>query len=147
MAKTLIVGSDHAGVALKKELSEVGRELGYEIEDVGTHSTESTDYPDYAHQVASAVSRGEGLGILVCGTGVGMSMAANRHPGVRAAACGDIYSATMSRQHNDANVLCLGSRVIGSGLAAEILKAFLSSSFEGGRHERRVNKIEPPDEG
>ncbi len=147
MAKTLIVGSDHAGVALKKELSEVARELGYEIEDVGTHSTESTDYPDYAHQVASAVSRGEGLGILVCGTGVGMSMAANRHPGVRAAACGDIYSATMSRQHNDANVLCLGSRVIGSGLAAEILKAFLSSSFEGGRHERRVNKIEPPDEG
>jgi ribose 5-phosphate isomerase B len=76
-----------------------------------------------------------------------MSMAANRHPGVRAAACGDIYSATMSRQHNDANVLCLGSRIIGPGLAAEILKAFLSSSFEGGRHERRVNKIEPPDEG
>ena len=147
MAKTLIVGSDHAGVALKKELSEVARELGYEIEDVGTHSTESTDYPDYAHQVASAVSRGEGLGILVCGTGVGMSMAANRHPGVRAAACGDVYSATMSRQHNDANVLCLGSRIIGPGLAAEILKAFLSSSFEGGRHERRVNKIEPRDEG
>ena len=147
MAKTLIVGSDHAGVALKKELSEVARELGYEIEDVGTHSTESTDYPDYAHQVASAVSRGEGLGILVCGTGVGMSMAANRHPGVRAAACGDIYSATMSRQHNDANVLCIGSRIVGTGLAGEILKAFLSSSFEGGRHERRVHKIDPPDEG
>jgi ribose 5-phosphate isomerase B len=147
MAKTLIVGSDHAGVALKEELCEVARELGYEIEDIGTHSTESTDYPDYAHQVANAVSRQEGLGLLVCGTGLGMSMAANRHPGVRAAACGNIYSAAMSRQHNDANVLCLGSRIIGPGLAAEILKAFLSSSFEGGRHERRVNKIEPPDEG
>jgi len=147
MAKTLIVGSDHAGVALKKELSEVARELGYEIEDVGSHSTESTDYPDYAHQVASAVSREEGLGLLVCGTGLGMSMAANRHRGVRAAACADVHSAAMSRRHNDANVLCIGSRIIGPGLAAEILKAFLSGSFEGGRHERRVNKIEPRDEG
>ena len=147
MAKTLIVGSDHAGVTLKKELCEVARELGYEIEDIGTHSSESTDYPDYAHQVASAVSRGEGLGLLVCGTGLGMSMAANRHPDVRTAACDNIYSAAMSRQHNDANVLCLGSRIIGLGLAAEILKTFLSSSFESGRHERRVNKIEPPDEG
>ena len=147
MAKTLIVGSDHAGVGLKKELSEVARELGHEIDDVGTHSTDSTDYPDYAHQVASAVSRGEGLGLLVCGTGLGMSMAANRHPGVRAAACGDVHSAATSRRHNDANVLCIGSRIIGPGLAAEILKAFLSASFEGGRHERRVNKIEPRDEG
>ncbi len=146
MAKTLIVGSDHAGVALKKELSEVARALGYEIEDVGTHSTESTDYPDYSHKVASAVSRGEGLGLLVCGTGVGMSMAANRHPGVRAAACGDVYCAAMTRRHNDANVLCLGARIVGSGLAAEILKAFLSASFDGGRHERRVHKIELPDE-
>ncbi|MDH3201870.1 MAG: ribose 5-phosphate isomerase B [Myxococcales bacterium] len=146
MAKTLIVGSDHAGFALKKELCDVARELGYEIEDVGTHSTGSTDYPDYSHQVAKAVSCGEGLGLLVCGTGVGMSMAANRHPGVRAAACGDIYTAAMARRHNDANVLCLGARVIGPGLAAEILKAFLSSSFEGGRHERRVHKIELPDE-
>ncbi|MBW2687745.1 MAG: RpiB/LacA/LacB family sugar-phosphate isomerase, partial [Deltaproteobacteria bacterium] len=93
------------------------------------------------------VGRGEGLGLLVCGTGVGMSMAANRHPGVRAALCGDVYSASMTRQHNDANVLCIGARVVGGGLAAQILKAFLGASFEGGRHERRVNKIEPSNEG
>lgn len=147
MAKTLIVGSDHAGVGLKKELSDVARGLGYEVEDVGTHSTDSTDYPDYAHQVASAISRDGGLGLLVCGTGLGMSMAANRHPGVRAAVCGDVHSAAMTRRHNDANVLCIGSRIVGPGLAEEILKAFLSSNFEGGRHERRVNKIEPANEG
>jgi ribose 5-phosphate isomerase B len=147
MAKTLIVGSDHAGLELKRELSGVAAELGYEVVDIGTHTSDSTDYPDYAHQVASAVGRGEGLGLLVCGTGVGMSMTANRHHGVRAALCGDVFTASMSRQHNDANVLCIGARVVGGGLAAEILKAFLSASFEGGRHERRVKKIEPSNEG
>jgi ribose 5-phosphate isomerase B len=147
MAKTLIVGSDHAGLELKRELSGVAAELGYEVVDIGTHTSDSTDYPDYAHQVASAVGRGEGLGLLVCGTGVGMSIAANRHPGVRAALCGDVFTASMSRQHNDANVLCIGARVVGGGLAAEILKAFLSATFEGGRHERRVKKIEPSNEG
>ncbi|TFH27657.1 MAG: ribose 5-phosphate isomerase B [Myxococcales bacterium] len=147
MAKTLIVGSDHAGLELKRELSGVAAELGYEVVDIGTHSADSTDYPDYAHQVASAVAAGEGLGLLVCGTGLGMSMAANRHPGVRAAMCGDVFSASMSRQHNDANVLCIGARVVGAGLAAEIVKAFLTASFEGGRHERRVHKIEPSHEG
>jgi ribose 5-phosphate isomerase B len=147
MAKTLIAGSDHAGLELKRELSGVAAELDYEVVDIGTHNSESTDYTDYAHQVASAVGRGEGLGLLVCGTGIGMSMAANRHPGVRAAVCSDVFSASMTRQHNDANVLCIGARVVGTGLAAEILKAFLSASFEGGRHERRVNKIEPSNEG
>jgi ribose 5-phosphate isomerase B len=147
MAKTLIVGSDHAGIELKRELLGVAAELGYEVVDIGTHTTDSTDYPDYAHQVASAVGRGEVLGLLVCGTGLGMSMAANRHPGVRAAVCSDVFSASMTRQHNDANVLCIGARVVGGGLAAEILKAFLGASFEGGRHERRVNKIEPSNEG
>ena len=147
MAKTLIVGSDHAGLELKRELLGVAAELGYEVIDIGTHTSDSTDYPDYAHQVASAVRRGEGLGLLVCGTGLGMSMAANRHPGVRAAVCGDVFSASMTQQHNDANLLCIGSRVVGAGLAAEILKAFLNATFEGGRHERRVNKIEPSDEG
>jgi ribose 5-phosphate isomerase B len=147
MANTLIVGSDHAGLELKRELSGVAAELGYEVVDIGTHTSDSTDYPDYAHQVASAVGRGEGLGLLVCGTGVGMSMTANRHPGVRAALCGDVFTASMSRQHNDANVLCIGARVVGGGLAAEILKAFLSASFEGGRHERRVKKIEASNEG
>ena len=147
MPKTLIVGSDHAGLELKRALLGVAAELGYEVVDIGTHTSDSTDYPDYAHQVASAVARGEGLGLLVCGTGLGMSMAANRHAGVRAAVCGDVFSASMTRQHNDANLLCIGSRVVGPGLAAEILKAFLTASFEGGRHERRVNKIEPSNEG
>jgi ribose 5-phosphate isomerase B len=145
MANVLIVGSDHAGLELKRELVAVATDLGYEVRDLGTHTSDSTDYPDYAHQVARAVAAGEGLGLLVCGTGLGMSMAANRHPGVRAAACGDVFSASMTRQHNDANVLCIGSRVVGVGLAAEILKAFLGASFEGGRHERRVNKIDLPE--
>jgi ribose 5-phosphate isomerase B len=147
MANVLIVGSDHAGLELKRELASVASGLGYEVRDVGTHTSDSTDYPDYAHQVASAVAAGEGLGLLVCGTGLGMSMAANRHAGVRAAVCGDVFSASMTRQHNDANVLCIGSRVVGPGLAAEILKAFLAADFEGGRHERRVKKIDLPDEG
>ena len=142
MAKFLIAGSDHAGLALKQELTKVATELGYEVRDIGTHTTDSTDYPDYAHRVASAVAAGEGLGLLVCGTGIGMSMSANRHRGVRAALCGDVFSASMARRHNDANVLCVGARVVGPGLAAEILKAFLGASFEGGRHERRVSKID-----
>lgn len=146
MSKVLFVGSDHAGLALKGELTRLAMELGYDVRDVGTHSTESTDYPDYAHRVAAAVADGQGLGLLVCGTGLGMSMAANRHRGVRAAVCSGIYSAMMSRQHNDANVLCLGARVVGKGLASEILAAFLNGRFEGGRHERRVGKIELPDE-
>lgn len=142
MANVLIAGSDHAGLSLKKELVGLAAELGYEVRDLGTHTSDSTDYPDYAHQVAAAVAAGEGVGLLVCGTGIGMSIAANRHPGVRAALCGDTLSASMSRQHNDANVLCVGARVVGPGLAAEILKAFLGADFEGGRHARRVNKID-----
>lgn len=143
MPGVLVIGSDHAGLALKRELAHLAADLGWDVRDVGTHSAESTDYPDYAHRVAQAVAEGQGLGLLVCGTGIGMSMAANRHEGVRAAVCNDVYSATMTRQHNDANVLCLGSRVLGIGLASEILKAFLSAQFEGGRHARRVAKIEP----
>jgi len=146
MAKTLIVGSDHAGLELKRELAGTAAELGYEVVALGTHTNESTDYPDYAHAVAGAVGRGEGLGLLVCGTGIGMSMAANRHPGIRAAVCSDEFSASMARRHNDANVLCIGARVVGAGLAAEILKAFLSAGFEGGRHERRVEKIDSSNE-
>lgn len=147
MSKILIVGSDHAGLELKRELASTAAELGYEVVDLGTQTTESTDYPDYAHRVAVAVARGEGLGLLVCGTGIGMSMAANRHPGVRAAVCTDEFSASMARRHNDANVLCVGARVVGAGLAAAILKSFLSASFDGGRHERRVEKIDTPHEG
>lgn len=147
MPGVLVIGSDHAGLALKRELAHLAMDLGWDVRDVGTHSSESTDYPDYAHRVAEAVAEGQGLGLLVCGTGIGMCMAANRHEGVRAAVCSDMYSATMSREHNDANVLCLGARVVGVGLASEILKAFLGARFEGGRHARRVSKIEPSHEG
>ena len=147
MAQELFVGSDHAGLDLKRELLGVAAELGYEVVDLGTHTSDSSDYPDDAHQVSSAVARGEGLGLLVCGTGLGMSMAANRQRGVRAALCGDMFSASMARKHNDANVICIGARVVGPGLAAEILKAFLSAEFEGGRHQRRVQKIDLSNEG
>ena len=144
MSKRLILGADHAGVELKQQLSEVAEEQGYEVRDLGTHSGDSVDYPDFAHKVADAVANdADALGLLVCGTGQGMSMAANRHPGVRAAVCADVFSAKMARQHNGANVLCLGARVVGHGHASEILRAFLGSTFEGGRHERRVRKIEP----
>jgi ribose 5-phosphate isomerase B len=139
----LAVASDHAGLALKEGLKAVLTRLGVTFVDLGTQSEASTDYPDYAHAVASGVSTGRySRGLLVCGSGIGMSMAANRHRGVRAALCTDPYAARMSRQHNDANVLCLGSRIVGAGLAEEILQAFLAGEFEGGRHSGRVAKIE-----
>lgn len=141
--KHIIVGGDHAGIGLKRALVEVLDAKGFAVEDIGTHDEASTDYPDYARRVASKVANGDApLGLLVCGSGVGMSIAANRHPGVRAVVCSEPYSATMARRHNDANVLCLGARVVGSGLAEEILEVFLSTEFEGGRHARRVAKID-----
>ena len=118
------------------------QELGYTVTDVGTHDEASTDYPDWAHQVAAKVLADGGLGILVCGTGIGVSIAANRHKGIRAALCGDVFSAKATRAHNDANVLCLGARVVGEGLAREIFESFLAAPFEGGRHQRRIDKIE-----
>ena len=142
--RRIIVGSDHAGLPLKEPLVTRLRELGWEVEDVGTNDSASVDYPDFGHRVASAVGSGEhALGLLVCGSGVGMSITANRHAGVRAVVCCEPYSAAMARAHNDANVLCLGARVVGSGLAEAILDAFLEGRFEGGRHGRRVDKIEP----
>ena len=141
-------GSDHAGLELKDHLVAWLRDDGHEVEDLGTHSAESTDYPDWAHRVADAVlAEEESRGLLVCGTGIGMSIAANRHPGIRAALCGDVFSAKATRAHNDANVLCLGARVIGVGLAEEILRAFVEGTYEGGRHARRVSKIERSTEG
>ncbi len=137
------IGFDHAGVDLRAIVIDRIRAAGHEILDFGTDSTASVDYPDHAHLVARAVESGEAaLGVLVCGTGLGMSYAANRHAGVRAALCTDSYLARMSRLHNDANVLCLGARVIGAGVAADILDAFFATEFEGGRHARRVEKIE-----
>lgn len=143
-AMRIAVGADHAGVHLKDELVAWLNDRGYHVKDVGTNGTDSVDYPDFAHEVANAVAAGEArLGLLVCGTGVGMSMSANRHAKVRAVVCSDTFTARMAREHNDANVLCIGARVVGAGLAQDLLEAFLAAEFEGGRHERRVGKIEP----
>lgn len=140
--RKIAVGADHGGYELKTIIVEHLRQGGYEVQDFGTHSPDSVDYPDYAYQVARAVAAGDcDLGILVCGTGIGMSIAANKIIGVRAAVCGDTYSARMSRLHNNANVLCLGGRVLGPGLALDIVDVWLSTEFEGGRHARRVEKI------
>ncbi len=144
----IIVASDHAGLELKTELLAVLRARGEAFEDVGTFSGDSVDYPDFATQVAQAVASGRAsLGVLVCGTGIGMSIVANKYAGVRAAVCRTEYEARMSRAHNDANVLCMGERVTGGGLGAAILTAFLDSQFEGGRHERRVQKIRDAEKG
>lgn len=142
MAK-IILGSDHAGFELKDAVEAALLKAGHEVEDLGAHDDGSVDYPDFAHQVASRVQAGEGLGILVCGTGLGMAMAANRHLGVRAAVVSDTFSARMAREHNDANVLCIGSRVVGQGLALDLVNAFLGAEYAGGRHATRVGKIDP----
>lgn len=142
-SKPLALGSDHAGFALKQSLKQALGQWGIEFEDLGTMSEASVDYPDFAHAVADGVADGKyRFGVLVCGTGLGVSMAANRHKGVRAAVCTDSYAAKMARQHNDANVLCVGARIVGPGLAEDILKAFLDAPFEGGRHAKRVTKID-----
>ncbi len=141
----VFLGADHAGFELKALLLNELSTLGYETEDLGTRDMQSTDYPDYAHRVAQAVLDHPGsLGVLVCGSGVGMSIAANRHKGIRAVVASDAYTVEMARRHNEANVLCLGSRVVGAGVAVYLLKTFLSGSFEGGRHSARVAKIELP---
>lgn len=138
----IAAGSDHAGLSLKRQIVERLRARGLHVEDVGTHDASSCDYPDYAQAVARKVSGGDAeLGLLICGTGQGMAMAANRVPGVRAAVCGDTFSAHATRNHNNANVLCIGERVVGAGLAFEIVDAFLAAEFEGGRHAGRVAKI------
>jgi ribose 5-phosphate isomerase B len=142
MAERLIAGSDHAGLNLRAEAVRVAREKGFEVEDLGPFSGDSVDYPDYALQVAQAVAGGKArFGLLVCGTGIGMSIAANKVRGIRAAHCCTELEARMARAHNDANVLCLGERVLGLGLGAAVVSAFLAQPFEGGRHQRRVDKI------
>jgi ribose 5-phosphate isomerase B len=138
----IVCGSDHAGLRLKEELKRHLEEKGITVHDVGTHSNDSCDYPDFAVLVARAVAKREGdLGLLVCGTGIGMAITANKIAGVRAASVSDTFSAHASREHNDANVLCIGERVVGLGLAKDILDAFLGAQFQGGRHEGRVAKI------
>lgn len=136
------IGSDHGGYALKQEIMKHLSERGIAYRDYGTYSDESCDYPDYGKAVGRAVASGEcERGIVVCGTGIGISIAANKVRGVRCALCGDCFSAQMAREHNDANVLALGARVLGAGLALKIVDTFLDSSFAGGRHERRVAKL------
>ncbi|HEY8104754.1 MAG TPA: ribose 5-phosphate isomerase B [Gemmatimonadales bacterium] len=143
MPERIPIGADHAGFALKERFVEELRKLGYEPVDVGTHSTASTDYPDFAHPVAHEVEAGTAKrGILLCGTGLGMSYAANRHHGVRAAVAWSPEIAQLARAHNDANVLVLPARFVSEREGIDILKAWLDTPFEGGRHERRVEKIE-----
>lgn len=143
----IAIGADHAGRSLKEEIVAFLQGAGYPVEDMGTHGDESVDYPDYALQVARAVATGAAdLGILICGTGIGMSIAANKVRGIRAAVATNCYMARMAREHNDANILCLGGRVIGPDLALEIVRTFLQSRFAGGRHARRVEKIRAAEE-
>lgn len=145
MTMQLGVASDHAGLELKRALVTELEKRGIVVHDFGTATSESCDYPDFAHAVGRAIEGGEiERAILVCGTGVGMSIAANRHAAVRAVVCSEPLSARMSRQHNDANVLCIGARIVGTGTAIDIVDAFLSASFEGGRHAMRVAKINTP---
>ncbi|MBM4187204.1 MAG: ribose 5-phosphate isomerase B [Gemmatimonadetes bacterium] len=143
MSEIIPIGSDHAGFELKQRLVKELAALGFEPQDVGTHSAESTDYPDYAHLVADQVSRGQVTrGVLLCGTGLGMSYAANRHHGVRAAVAGTAEIARLAREHNDANILVLPARFVTEDQGVDILKAWLTTPFEGGRHARRIAKIE-----
>ena len=140
--KKIVMASDHAGFDLKNTLVEQLKNDGYEVEDAGTYSKDSCDYPVFAEKACRYMLEGKAeLCILVCGTGIGMSMAANKVKGIRAACCSDTYSAKYTRLHNDANVLCMGARVVGEGLAYEIAKVFLETEFEGGKHLRRVNLI------
>lgn len=138
----IAIGSDHAGVELKEELIALLKETGMDYKDFGTDSPQSVDYPDFGEKVSHAVSTGEvDRGILICGTGIGMSIVANKFPRVRAALCSEPFSARMSRLHNDANVLVIGGRVTGRELARDIAKVWLETPFEGGRHLRRLDKI------
>jgi len=141
--KKVYIATDHAGYALKAYVKEIVSDLGYESVDLGPDSADRVDYPDYAHKCAKAVLEDEkSFGILICGTGIGISIAANKVQGIRAALCHDHYTAKLTRQHNDANILCFGERVVGKGVIEEMVETFLSTEFEGGRHAGRVTKIE-----
>lgn len=143
MNTRLHIASDHAGLALKTAIGQRLAQQGYDIVDHGTHSDASCDYPAFAHALSRAVEEENGRGILICGTGIGMSVAANRHAGIRAALCTTELHARLARRHNDANVLCLGARMTGDILAQAITDAFLATEFEGGRHQRRLDHLSP----
>lgn len=138
----IALGSDHAGFKLKNIIIEHLKEKGIELKDFGTYTSDSCDYPDYAYAVAKEVAdKNFDCGILVCGTGIGISIAANKVKGIRAAACSDTFSAHACREHNDANIIAMGERIVGPGLAIDIVDTFLNASFQGGRHQKRVDKI------
>ena len=137
----LYIASDHGGFRLKNEIKEHLKLQDIEAEDLGCYTSESCDYPDFAHKLCYKVLEEKAKGILICGTGIGMSIAANRHVGIRASHCTDTFSARMTRLHNDSNVLCLGERITGAGLALDIVDVWLRTDFEGGRHLRRIEKI------
>lgn len=138
----IIIGCDHGGFELKQEVISHLTKRGIKVTDVGTYSAESCNYPDYACAVCNRIQSGEfERGILICGTGIGISIAANKHNGIRAACCSDTFSARMTRMHNNANVLCFGGRVVGAGLACDMVDLFVDTEFEGGRHQTRVDLI------
>ena len=141
MAEKIIIGSDHGGYRLKKEIIKHLETLGYEVSDKGCYSEESCDYPLIAKEVSKEVLSSGNRGVLVCGTGIGMSIAANRYDGIRASHCTDTFTARMTRAHNDSNILCLGERVTGIGLALDIVDIWLNTKFEGGRHQRRIDML------
>ena len=142
MEKIIALASDHAGYPLKEEIKAHFEKTGVKFIDLGTDSTASVNYPDYAVKLCNAITEGEAdLGILVCGTGIGMSMAANKCRGIRAACCSDTFSARMTRMHNNANVLCMGARVVGAGLGIDLAEIFINTEFEGGRHNARVDMV------
>jgi ribose 5-phosphate isomerase B len=144
MSKPVIaIASDHAGVELKTALRETLMPYAGDIVDLGTHGTESVDYPDYGNAIAAAILSDKAqYGVVICGSGVGVSIAANRHKGIRAALCADGLTAALARRHNNANVLCLGARLIGIETARDCVKQFFTTAFEGGRHEKRVSKLD-----
>ena len=136
------VAADHGGYMLKNAIAKYLTEKGHIVIDHGTNSGDSVNYPDYAHLVCVDIQKGESdLGILVCGTGIGMSLAANKHKGIRAACCSDTFSARLTRMHNDSNILCIGERVVGYGLALDLVDNFVNAEFEGGRHSERVKMV------
>jgi ribose 5-phosphate isomerase B len=142
-SKKIYIATDHAGYAIKAYVKEFLTNLGHEVIDLGPNSADRVDYPDYAKKCANEVVANKGtLGILICGTGIGISIAANKVAGVRAALCHDTYTAKLTRQHNDANILCFGERVVGKGVIEDMLEVFTTTEFEGGRHANRVAKIE-----
>jgi ribose 5-phosphate isomerase B len=140
--KKLVIGADHAGFEMKEHLKAYLTEQGFEVTDKGTYSSESTDYPDFAHAVAREVESGDVTGILLCGSANGVAISANRHHGVRAAICWTEEIASLARKHNNANIICIPARYVNSPLAEKMTSAFLETEFEGGRHQRRVDKIE-----